>query len=206
MVRDTQSFQRKKPRFKQQPTTLILCEDTKSSLNYLKSASRHFRSYALVQILHTGKTDPLGIVREATKQRGKFDSVYCVIDRDSHHNFEEALAAAAVADVRMIVSYPCYEYWLLLHFRRTRKGFASIGNHSAADRLIKELRKEAGMDGYAKGSSTDWFVTVLPNLPAAIANSRATLKVAIDEQSMNPSTQMHELIHQLELLGAPAKV
>jgi RloB-like protein len=152
MARSAKSFRRKKAKFKPLPRTLVLCEDSKSCLVYLQEAARHFRSFAQIEISHCGKTDPIGIVNEAMKRRHKFDHVFCAIDRDNHHGFDGALETAMANGVDVVASFPSYEFWLLLHFRSTRAPYVAAGNSSAADRLIRDLRREPGMDNYS-GSS-----------------------------------------------------
>lgn len=107
-------FDRAKPRFKPQPTVLVICEDTKSGKRYLEDASLYFRVRVQVDIIHCGNTDPKGIVKEAISRQGKFDHVFCAIDRDTHKNFDEVLNLANTSKkVEVIVSYPCFEFWLL---------------------------------------------------------------------------------------------
>jgi hypothetical protein len=117
MARTANSFSRSKSRFKAQPKVLVLCEDSKSGKRYLEDACLHFRVKVLVEITHCGKTDPLNIVKEAISHQGKFDHIFCAIDRDNHQNFDEALnLIGASKKIEIIVSYPCFEFWLLLHF------------------------------------------------------------------------------------------
>ena len=205
MGRPASSFRRVAPRFNPQPRVLVLCEDERSALSYLNDAARHFRSYALVKIAHCGRTDPLGIINEAIKTRGSFDRVFCVIDRDSHESFKAALnrASAFRQSIRIFPSYPCYEFWLLLHFRFTRSPVVAAGAQSAGARMASELRTQEGMAGYDKGSATSVFGQLLPRLPDARANAARALAAAKSEQEMNPSTEMHLLIDELERLGAP---
>ncbi|MES2941696.1 MAG: RloB family protein, partial [Pseudomonadota bacterium] len=147
----------------------MLCEDTKSSLVYLQDAARHFRSYAEVEIVHCGKNDPLNIVREAIQQRRNYDKVYCAIDRDRHEGFDAALALAAenAQWLSVIVSYPCYEFWLLLHFRMTRSPYIGVGKNSAGDLLVRALCDEDGMAAYDKGGSEKLFDKLIQRLPVA---------------------------------------
>ncbi|HEY6422549.1 MAG TPA: RloB family protein [Pseudonocardiaceae bacterium] len=44
----------------------------------------------------------------------EFDEVWCVVDSDEF-DLEPAVALAAKLDVRLAVSNPCFELWLLLH-------------------------------------------------------------------------------------------
>lgn len=208
MARQPSRFDRKKSSLKPQPLVLILCEDTKSSLSYLKDAAHYFRAYAEVDIAHCGKNDPLSIVKDAVIRQPKFDAVYCVIDRDQHETFEEALILAAKNPKKIVViaSYPCYEYWLLLHFRKTRKPYASAGNNSSCDLLVKNLCGEKGMENYAKGTCENLFDDLISRLPYARQRAKEVLAEALDDNTFNPSTQFHELIERLEQLGSPQPV
>ena len=186
----------------------MLCEDSKSSLNYLQDAARHFRSHAVVKIAHCGRTDPIGIVEEAIASRRNFEITFCVIDRDSHESFEAALLRSAEFgdSIKVLPSYPCYEYWLLLHFRFTRAPVASVGAQSAGMRMAAELRAENAMAEYDKGSSESLFNVLLDRLPMARVNAARALDAAIAEQEMNPSTKLHLLLAEFEKLGVPIPV
>lgn len=205
VARITSGFDRKKPSLKQQARILVICEDTKSSLIYLQDAARYFRSYADVEITHCGKTDPLNIVKDAIERRKKYDQVYCAIDRDRHEGFDAALALAATHAqwLSVVVSYPCYEFWLLLHFRLTRSPYNGVGKNSAGDLVLKVLCDEDGMSGYAKGGSENLFNELIPRLPNARQRAAQVLKAAVDENEWNPSTRIHELIDLFEKLGKP---
>lgn len=201
-------FDRKKPSFRPQPRVLVLCEDTKSGRMYLQDAANHFRAYAEVEISHCGKNDPKGIVEEAVKRQRNYDHVYCAIDRDSDPNFDAALiqAAAHASKVTVIASYPCYEYWLLLHFRKTRSSYVGVGKHSSGDLLVKDLRKETGMEAYDKAASQQLFDNLLPKLPAARKHAAEVLADAHGDGSWNPSTRLHELMDLFEKLGKPQPI
>jgi hypothetical protein len=203
-------FGRAAAKFKPQPRVLVLCEDSKSALNYLVEASRRFRSHTLVKVAHVGRTDPLGIVEEAISNpnRKKFDKVYCVIDRDAHPSFDTAIKRAKQHKdfVQIVPSYPCYEFWLFLHFKFTRAPINAAGNQSAGARMTKKLRAQPGMASYEKGSVTFLFDQLFDRLPGAKKNAVRARKAAIEDQEMNPSTDMDLLIDELERLGTPLLV
>ncbi len=207
MSRKASSFARRPAKFKPQPRILILCEDAKSCRTYLLEAAQNYRCHVDVEIAHIGKTDPRGIVAEAKKRHADYESIYCAIDRDTHETFDEAVQnAAAPPTVELIVSHPCYEFWLLLHFRKTRRPFAGSGNHSAADNVGVALRKEAGMETYAKGKADGLFEALLAKLPDARTRAQQVLAEALNEGEMNPSTRLHELIALFETLGQPLAI
>lgn len=205
MARSADSLNRPKSRYKPQPTLLVICEDSKSGERYLKDASYHFRVDVKVEITHCGNTDPIGIVNEAMARQGKFDQVFCVIDRDNHPSFDEALVKAKTSKkVGVIASYPCFEFWLLLHFVHTRKPYTSVGNASAGDRLIRELRTHPGMESYAKGDEQSVFDLLLgEKFNFARREAPKILSEALAGGEMNPSTAVHELIDLFENLSKP---
>lgn len=198
-------FDRPKPRYKPQPKVLVICEDTKSGKRYLEDASQHFRVKIQVEIIHCGKTDPKGIVKEAISRQKKFDHIFCAIDRDTHQNFDEALILAKTAEkVDVIVSYPCFEFWLLLHFGYNRKPYAAAGKHSAADLLIKDLCTYPDLENYEKGKDLSIFkLLVGKRFDEARRIAPKVLAEAIASEEMNPSTRLHELIDLFEKLSLP---
>lgn len=205
MGRSTSSFGRGKPKFKPQPTVLVVCEDTKSAITYLREAAVNFRCSALVEFVHCGKTDPLGIVKHAQSRRQSFDKVYCVIDRDEHENFDSAVdLARGLNNVTLITSFPCFEFWLILHFGYSREPIARSGNNSPGDNAVNALRIKPGMQGYDK-SAEKIFDSLLDKLHLARKFSLRVMQDAIDTNAPNPSTRLHILIDQFEALGEPQK-
>lgn len=203
MARKGSSFGRAKPKYKPQPRVLVLCEDKQSCRIYLDEAAQHFRCQASVEVAHPGRTDPAGIVAAAKAKRSEYEAVYCVFDRDGHGSFDEALAAAANAPkVDVIPSYPCYEFWLLLHFGFSRKPYAAAGGRSAAERLIHDLKSKEGMAHYDKGGP-GLFAQLQDLLGEARGHAVRVLTAAADEGEPNPSTHLHTLMDLFEELGKP---
>jgi hypothetical protein len=198
-------FERSKPRFKPHPKVLVICEDTKSGKRYLEDASLHFRVTILVEITHGRKTDPLSIVKQAISRQGKFDRVFCAIDRDTHATFDEALQLAKTTEkVEIFASYPCFEFWLLLHFGYSRKPYAGAGKHSAADLLIKDLCTYPGLENYEKGKDLSIFKLLLgKRFDEARRIAPKVLAEAMVSEEMNPSTRLHELLDFFEKLSLP---
>ena len=198
-------FERSKPRFKQQPKVLVICEDTKSGKRYLEDASLHFRVTVLVEITHGRKTDPLSIVKQAISRQGKFDRVFCAIDRDTHATFDEAIQLAKTSEkIEIFASYPCFEFWLLLHFGYSRKPYAGAGKHSAADLLIKDLCTYPGLENYEKGKDFSIFKLLLgKRFDEARRIAPKVLAEAMANEEMNPSTRLHELLDFFEKLSLP---
>jgi hypothetical protein len=208
MARTATSFNRRKSSLKPEPIVLVICEDTKSGKRYLEDARDYFHVRVEIEITHCGKTDPKGIVDEAISRQKKFDHVFCAIDRDTHKNFDEALNLANTSKkVKVIVSYPCFEFWLLLHFCYCRKPYTSVGKDSAADLVIKDLRTYPCLKNYDKGNVQGLFKLMLNNgFNEARRIAPKVLKEAIESGEMNPSTQLHELLAFFEKLSTPQPI
>ena len=58
----------------------------------------------------------------------EFDEIWCVMDTDDHPGLDAALQEAEATGIRLAVSNPCFELWLLLHFDRQS---AEIDRHRA---------------------------------------------------------------------------
>lgn len=205
MARSAQSYNRKKPFLKPQPLVLVICEDKKSSKNYLDDAAAYYRVKIKVEITHCGKTDPKGIVDEAIDNLGKYDNIFCVIDRDTHDNFDVALATAkAQTRVTVVPSYPCFEYWLLIHFAYSRKPYAAAGNKSAGDLVMDDLKRYPAMKKYEKGADDSIFRKLLGGpLEKAFANAKKCNVDAKKCGDLNPSTELHNLLAYFESLAEP---
>ena len=208
MVPPKAAFRRNEPRFRPQPTVLVICEDSKSSKTYLNDVKLYFRAQLRLAVTHCGKTDPAGIVSEGIRQSKQFDRVFCVIDRDEHQNFDEAVQlASSKPKVTVVPSYPCFEYWLLLHFGYTRKPYQRSGAKSPADCLIDDLKLHPGMSDYAKGAKVSPFTTLsVAQFTDARAHAARALVEAIQVRELNPSTTLHQLIDVIEELGSPIPI
>ena len=207
MARSANSFKRGAPKFKPQPTVLVLCEDKKSNKCYLEEAARHFRVHLEFDIVHCGKTDPKSIVEEAAFRKRKYDKLFCVIDRDQHENFDEAMGiASGIEGLTVIPSYPCFEFWYLLHFGYRRAPYVSAGNKSSAEALISDLRKCANMGDYAKGLQGGLFARLFEQFEPARNFAARVLADAQRDGQPNPSTHVHLLMTFMEQFAKPAPV
>jgi hypothetical protein len=192
---------------------LIVCEGSKTEPLYLGEIRQQLRlPSANVQVQPAAYgTEPLKIVEYAERlftegQRAlgiharSFDRVVVVFDRDEHHTYHAALKRVAALNGRLendervkvpfeaVVSVPCFELWLLLHFEDV---FAPLHRDEALARL------RAHVAGYAKGQGSHWAVT---RDRVEVATARANALVAAGhtaDDGTQPYTNMHELVHRL---------
>ena len=201
VTRAVSSYRRGGAVFKAQPTVLVVCEDSTGGKVYLEDAAQHFRAHVSIKVTHCGHTDPKGIVQAALKQSRNFEKIFCVIDRDTHPSFDEAIALARTSNkIVMIVSNPCSEFWYFLHYSRQRRSYTRIGNRSPGEQQVAALREHLPL--YGKGIK-GLFKELINRLPEARRNAEIILAAAELDGNMNPSTRIHELLKFMEELATP---
>ena len=189
---------------------LILCEGSKTEPSYFRSLVDRYRlSTANVVITGSG-SDPRALVKKAKslrdieRQRGdRYDVVYCVFDHDQHTHFNAASNEAYSAKLKLARSWPCFEFWLLLHFVYSRRPYLPSGNRSAADNCVGELQQH--LHNYTKGNAG-----VFEALKNQMENAKSNAgRVLLDVEAIgrcNPSTEVHCLVAYLQALkGSPAQ-
>jgi hypothetical protein len=141
-------------------TFLIVVEGKATEPTYLEGVKARLKRRAAAVIVHHGAhTDPVGIVREAMKLRDAqtekageattepYDQVWVVFDREEYdhprrHQVPAALALAAANGVRVALSIPSFEFWLLLHFSFTTAAFnGCVAVKKALKKFIKSYEK-----------------------------------------------------------------
>ena len=188
---------------------LIVCEGKKTEPNYLQELCNQYKlSTANIEIV-PGSADPRELVEKALElakqeklKKDRYESIYCVFDRDSHVHFEDASSKANSNSIRLARSWPCFEYWVLLHYRYTRSPFTATGNKSSADKCIEVLKQE--FPNYTKGSKAV-FNTLSGRLKKAMEHATQAFQDAQDTLEKNPSTEFHILVDYLISLDARQK-
>jgi hypothetical protein len=190
---------------------LIVCEGEKTEPLYLEDLRDDLGlNRANVTITGDCGSSPDAIVEEAIRrfdQDPEFDRVYCVFDRDRHSSYENACdrirtktlrkggRGAGKAIFRAITSVPCFEYWLLLHYKYETSPFQETGRHSPCDAVIAKLKREALPD-YEKGLQGVYERTS-SHIQQGIVNAQRALESAEQTGTDNPTTRVHELVEDL---------
>jgi hypothetical protein len=147
---------------------------------------------------------------EGLYSKGGYNDIYCVIDRDDHKDFHKALGVIAAANkprsafkgenITAVVSYPCFEYWLLLHFAFSRSPFSASGGKTAAEVVTAELKRYSPFEGYEKSLTKEMLAKLYDLTDDAIANAIKSLNDAQKTGEMNPSSAVHRLVDALRSL------
>lgn len=171
----------------QRPVILIVCEGQTEEA-YFRSIKEHYRHATTLnmEITRAPHSDPVRVVEKGKGlNKGKdYDRVYCVVDGDKPDRIALAQQhTGARDDLDLIVSIPCFEVWLLLHFERSDAPFAACAE--ACDRLREHHR----LPDYAKGLRYD-FTPLTDRIDAAIDNAEWLATRRLD----NPATDIHRLL------------
>lgn len=122
--------------------------------------------------------------------RERTDEVWAVVDQDQHSTLKDALALARREGVKVALSKPCFEVWLLLHHLPSMKPLVS------ADQVRNELLQR--LPQYSKSMEMTELVQLAE---VAISNAEA-VELRLQEEGMGgyPSTTVHHLVRGLALL------
>lgn len=205
----TDSLERRKAKRSSYNKVLVVCEGEKTEPNYFNELIQfHELNTANVEIDGSCGSSPKSVFERAIdlwtieeRKGDPFDRVYCVFDKDSHDTYEDTLQRIAAHEPKELfhaaISVPCFEYWLLLHFKFTTKPYAATGSSSIADEVINDLK--SFMPDYTKGSN-DIFSSLASQIEFAKENSARSLKHADDNHTDNPTTNIHDLVNYLQNL------
>lgn len=205
-LRGRGSFRRKQGHQKPRAITLVVCEG-ETERAYFEAARLHFRlprTEVVVAESDEG-TAPINVVDCAERksaERGGYDQIFCVFDRDQHADFERArtrirtLAARRARPLPMAeaVSIPCFEFWILLHYEKTDASFATC------DEVIRRIRNQH-VSGYTKADAA-FCRSLMSRLNVALANAD-WLEARAQDNGYDPYTTAYEVIRFLQAAEGP---
>ncbi|HEX6360636.1 MAG TPA: RloB family protein [Actinophytocola sp.] len=127
---------------------VIFCEGEASEPDYINALKRlpEVRGNTSINIeIATERGVPLPLVRRAVERAcdDEVDECWCVFDVEwpKHHpNLDEAVRLAQEHGIRLAISNPCFELWLILHFEE-QTAFLSTAD---AERKSHKLDGRAG--------------------------------------------------------------
>jgi hypothetical protein len=147
---------------------------------YFAGMKQIFRNSAVYVRVKKKGVDPSSLVEYAATIRGSypdtFDEVWCVTDVDQF-DVVVAIRQARNHDVRLAISNPCFEVWLLLHFVECTAPMQGPGD------AIRRLKRH--VPEYSKNELR--FEQFGVGVVDAIARAQA-LSRAGTEQACNPSS------------------
>lgn len=193
---------------------LIVCEGTKTEPHYLRELldDLHVRPQ-LVRIAPNDGASPdrvvahaLALYHEDELTGDAFDQVYCVFDRDQHATFDAAVQrtkdlTASGKPIVAITSTPCFEIWLLLHFRYSDQPFYAMGRKSVGDQVVSALKAMPGFTKYGKGQR-GIYGQLAGRLTNALNHAERLRRHVAETGSINPATDIDLLVTAIQALAA----
>ena len=158
--RHSRPLGRRAPRLQPRQRLLVLCEGKVTEPLYFQ-AFKHEHRNQLVQVeVMPDCGVPKTLVEHAVERKKqalreakkygdsflKYDEVWCVFDVDVHPNLEEAKNQARDNGLRVAISNPCFELWLLLHFQDQRAHQERAHIQAACRGHLPEFNKEVPYD------------------------------------------------------------
>ncbi len=193
---------------------LIISEGGETEPTYFKTVIKKYnlRKENIIIIHSSSGSAPMSVAESTEKEIKKaeasgnpYDYVFCVFDRDEHENFDDACNKMLQAckdmenkDDVLARSWPCFEYWLLSHYKFTRAPFIRKGNNSPCKTCLTELAKH--IRGYEKNCAN--LGTLMDNLDIAITNAKKSCKDADTTDQPNPSSEVYKVLEWLQKLKA----
>jgi hypothetical protein len=126
--------------------------------------------------------------------KAEYEIVYCVMDVEAPRaeSLSRAVDKARGNKLEVILSNPCFEYWYILHFRKTSAPFNTSQDAKAVLRREHSVYRE---------SDTTIFDVVYPKTGDAIKRAKEVLREqhggAEDLSNCNPSTHVHRIVEYL---------
>lgn len=164
-------------------------------VNGLKKLSHIAEDVALNLELHPEHGVPLTLVQRAVERNKdqEVDECWCIFDVEwpkNHPNLNAAVSLAQKNGIRLAISNPCFEVWLILH----HQDFNKFSDTGAVESVSRVLDKRAG-----KSIDTSLYMPL-----RKVAARRAQLLEARHERDGtqfphdNPSSGMHSFLRLVE--------
>lgn len=206
-LRSKRSLARHQGRKPPRSITLIVCEG-ETEQAYFRAARTHYRLTTAEVVVADNNigSAPISVVECAeskAKEKGGYDRIFCVIDRDSHESFGRARErirslvnrSRSPLPIREAVSIPCFEYWILLHFEYTDAPFANC------DAVIVRICQRHSAD-YRKADDAV-MQRLMPLVDTAIENAER-IEANAENDSQNPYTNVHYVLQHFAQVAGQA--
>jgi hypothetical protein len=206
-------LQRKKSERERNKRYLIVCEGTKTEPHYLQALLDDLHiPPQMVRVAPNDGGSPdrvvahaLALYDEDVLTGDAFDQVYCVFDRDQHTTFDSAVKrtkdlTTAGRPLVAITSTPCFEVWLLLHFRYSDQPFHAAGRKSGGDHVVSALKTMPGFAKYGKGQK-GVYGQLKDKLADALTHAEYLRRHGAATGSINPATDADELVKAIQALA-----
>ena len=193
---------RRSPRLEPRPRVLIICEGKVTEPSYFQGLKSEEQVRSVDVIVDEQGGTPKTLVeravarmkadRRAAKaardQNLIYDEIWCVFDVDEHPKLSEAKQQAVANNISTAISNPCFELWLLLHFKKRTAWIDRHAVQSECGKLLKDFDKKVD------------FSEVRDRVERAIQHALELEKWQAQRgcSGDNPSTTVHILVQRLK--------
>lgn len=203
-VRGSGSFRRPVGQRAPRSITLVVCEGETEQEYFEEARIRYGLTTAeIILAENTRGPAPISVVESAVAkcaERGGYDRIYCVFDRDGHESFDRARAKIrslanrrrSPLPIHEAISVPCFEFWVLLHFERTDRPFNRCSD------VIRRVR-DLHMPGYQKADAVI-ARQLIARVQDAVGNAD-WVEARADSNDYNPYTSVHKVLRHFEQTG-----
>ncbi|MFN4005169.1 MAG: RloB family protein [Hylemonella sp.] len=213
IARERARIERREAWRREAGSALLVCEGACTEPHYLKGLRAYLGiNPANVEIVEGGtKSNAVAVVRRAMDRfaHAPRDRVFVVVDAEQG-DLDRALELCrtplqrrnrrkGLPEIRIepIVSIPCFEFWLLLHFRYCDQPFANFAG------LLPKLR--ASLPNYSKGDARIFDkVGGGEGLLRALDNAAKLRQALAATGAKRPATDMDKLVEALREIVPPA--
>jgi hypothetical protein len=202
VIRKSKGFRRKDSIRETSLTMLIVCEGLTEEL-YFKNLRSLLGLKTTEIIIADNKKDsaPINLVKKAEELHYRddgYDNIFCVFDKDQHQSFHAARSKIQKLSsqkrmpipIEEAVSIPCFEFWVLLHFKKTDMAFKS------SHEIIELLSKNRHIKHYRK-CDVVLMKTLMEKVDIALQNAIWLEKLG-HIQNENPMTSVHKLVQKMK--------
>jgi hypothetical protein len=180
---------------------LVVCEGSVTEKQYVIGFHRSYRKTrvevkvsdehgvprTLVEVAKRLKLEAEERARRERDEFLKYDAVWCMFDIDEHPHVSDAKQMAIDNDIKLAISNPCFELWLLLHFRES----PGANHRHDLQRMLRQF-----IPGYDKRIACEGFLRHWTD-----AERRAIgldqLAESIGDPGRNPSTGVYKLLQTI---------
>ncbi|MFI6994354.1 RloB family protein [Nonomuraea wenchangensis] len=195
----SKSLKRRSASRPERKTVVIFCEGEASEPDYINTLKRlpEVRSNTAISIeIDPEQGVPLTLVKRAVERKladDEVDECWCVFDVEwpkNHPNLKQAIKLAEQHGIRLAISNPCFELWLILHYE---KQTAYMSTKDAE-------RKSRGLDGRTgKRIAGELY---MKNRRIASQRAMELSRLHVQNESLfprnNPSSTMYDLLTAIE--------
>ena len=199
------SLRRRAAQLESRPRVLIICEGKATEPSYLQGLKK-MEQVRLVEVIvdSEGGTPKTLVERAASRMKAakkaaqgardenlRYDEIWCVFDVDEHPKLMDAKQQAEAHHIEIALSNPCFELWLLLHFKDQTAWIHRHDAQSACRAQLKEFEKRID------------FAKIRDRVDVAIQRAARLedWQESRGSQGENPSTTVHKLVQRLKELS-----